>query len=141
MANGSTLGKLERVKKRKVIEEIFDSGESFLISPFKVFYISKSVSIQERIIGHEKREVDSSLQFGVAVSKKNFKKAVDRNRIKRLVREAYRTQKGELKKSLDDKGDQSLSLFIVYIGKQMPEFTVVKEKVSAILRRLAKKMM
>jgi ribonuclease P protein component len=141
MANGSTLGKLERVKKRKMIEEIFDSGESFLISPFKVFYISKSVSIQERIIGHEKREVDSSLQFGVAVSKKNFKKAVDRNRIKRLVREAYRTQKGELKKSLDDKGDQSLSLFIVYIGKQMPEFTVVKEKVSAILRRLAKKMM
>ena len=88
MERRNTLGKFERVKKRKVIEELFDEGESFSISPFKVFYISKSTSLQERIIDHEKMEIDSSLQFGVGVSKKNFKKAVDRNRIKRQIRES-----------------------------------------------------
>jgi ribonuclease P protein component len=80
------------------------------------------------------------LQFGVGVSKKQFKKAVDRNRIKRLVREAYRVQNAELKKIVEEKREQSLSLFILYVGKEMPEFSFVKEKVFAMLEKLAKKI-
>src|SRR6476659_6475220 len=128
-----TLGKDERLKKRKEIEAIFDSGESFSLYPFRVFYLSKAVSIQERIIDHEKMQEGSFLQFGAGVSKKQFKKAVDRNRIKRLIREAYRVQNTELKKIAEEKREQSLSLFILYVGKEMPQFLFVKEKLFAVL--------
>jgi len=128
------------LKKRKEIEAIFDSGESFSLYPFRVFYLSKTVSLQERIIEHEKLQEDSALQCGVGVSKKQFKKAVDRNRIKRLIREAYRTQNSELKKIIEEKREQSLSLFILYVGKEMPNFSFVKEKVIAVLGKLAKKI-
>ena len=140
MQSRFTLGKNERLKKRKEIEAIFDSGESFSLYPFRVFYLSKTVSLQERIIEHEKLQEDSALQFGVGVSKKQFKKAVDRNRIKRLIREAYRTQNSELKKIIEEKREQSLSLFILYVGKEMPNFSFVKEKVIAVLGKLAKKI-
>lgn len=140
MQSRFTLGKDERLKKRKEIEAIFESGESFSLYPFRVFYLSKVVSIQERIIDHEKLQESSSLQFGVGVSKKQFKKAVDRNRIKRLTREAYRIQNAELKKTIEEKGEQSLNLFILYVGKEMPQFAFVKEKVFAVLERLAKKI-
>src|SRR6516165_6102438 len=92
-----TLGKNERLKKRKVIEEVFNSGESFSIYPLRVLYlISRDSTIDNDTPGSGERVPEPILQFGVAVSKKNFKKAVDRNRIKRLIREAYRLQKPEL---------------------------------------------
>ena len=74
MAKQFTLGKNERLKSRKQIEQLFDSGKSFTIFPFKVYYFLSPLTTQ-----------DSRLTtfFGVGVSGKNFKKAVDRNRIKR----------------------------------------------------------
>jgi ribonuclease P protein component len=140
MQSRFTLGKAERLKKRKEIEAIFDLGESFSLHPFRVFYLTNAVSIQERIIDHEKMQESCLLQFGVGASKKLFKKAVDRNRIKRLIREAYRLQNAELKKILEEKREQSLSLFILYVGKEMPQFSFVKEKVFAVLEKLAKKI-
>jgi hypothetical protein len=56
------------------------------------------------------------------------------------VREAYRVQNAELKKIVEEKREQSLSLFILYVGKEMPEFSFVKEKVFAMLEKLAKKI-
>ena len=140
MQSRFTLGKDERLKKRKEIEAIFDSGESFSLYPFRVFYLTSGVSIQERIIKKKKMQESCFLQFGVGVSKKQFKKAVDRNRIKRLVREAYRVQNTGLKKIVEEKREQSLSLFILYVGKEIPEFSFVKEKVFAVVERLAKKI-
>lgn len=75
-----TYGKKEKLKSRKLIGEIFESGSSFYSYPLRVFY--KKVE-----------DLDSDIQLGVSVSKRNFKLAVDRNRIKRLMREAYRLEK------------------------------------------------
>lgn len=77
----------------------------------------------------------SSLQMGVTVSKKHFKRAVERNRIKRLTREAYRLSKQELQQKLEDSGKQLL-LFFIFTGKELPDFLLVKEKVQVILRKL-----
>jgi len=82
-------------------------------------------------------ESSSNLQFGTGVSAKNFKRAVDRNRIKRLTREAYRLQKKQLHDTLKQKKVQ-LNIFFIYTSKELPLFDLVKEKVNVILNKLIK---
>ena len=124
-----TLGRDERLKSRKQIEKLFAEGKSFVVNPFRVYFI----------VNGEWSMVNSSLQFGVGVSNKNFKRAVDRNRIKRLTREAWRLQKSELKELLKTSGKQ-LNVFFIYTGKELPGFTTVKDKVAVVLKKLSDKV-
>jgi ribonuclease P protein component len=78
-----------------------------------------------------------STKFGVGVSNKNFKKAVHRNRIKRLTREGYRLQKQNLCDLLIKKSQQ-LAVFFIYTGRELPEHSMVNEKIGLILLRLIK---
>ena len=96
-----------------------------LVSPFRVHYNIQSSTSK------------NNLQFGIGVSSKNFKKAVDRNRIKRLAREAYRLQKEELKTKLHAK-ELEIALFLVFTGKELPDYKLVSGKVKIILDKLSK---
>jgi ribonuclease P protein component len=125
-----TLNKSERLKSRKQVEQLFDKGKSFVVNPFRVYFIVNG----ELPVPGEK----NLLQFGVGVSAKNFKKAVDRNRIKRLTREAWRLQKNELKDKMKVSG-KKLTTFFIYTGKELPDFTTVKDKVAVALKKLADK--
>jgi ribonuclease P protein component len=117
-------GKEEKLKSRKSIDELFARGKSFTITPVRVSYkFSSSES--------------PSLQAGVTVSKKYFKKAVDRNRIKRLLREAYRLQKNDLKQLTIEKG-LTAHVFFMYNGKEMTDFQVISESMKKCLLRLQK---
>ncbi|MBX9785097.1 MAG: ribonuclease P protein component [Chitinophagaceae bacterium] len=118
-----TLGKEERLKSRKQIERLFKEGQSFNSGILKVFHQLKEGS--ENI----------PLQFGVGVGTRHFKKAVDRNRIKRLVREACRLQKNELQSLLAAQNKQ-LNLFFIYTGKELPDYELVSEKTAAALNKL-----
>ena len=129
MSKQFTLGKNERLKSRKQIEKLFAEGKSFVVSPFRVYFI----------LYGELAMVNNSLQFGVGVSTKNFKKAVDRNRVKRLTREAWRLQKNELKELTKSQGKQ-LSVFFIYTGKELPDFKTIKDKVAVALKKLAGKI-
>jgi ribonuclease P protein component len=122
-----TLGRKERLKSRKLIEQLFSEGRSFPLTPFRVYFlIYKTRNIQSSIF---------KLQFGAGVSTKNFKKAVDRNRIKRVTREAFRLQKTPLHEKLKEK-NLEMNLFFIYTAKELPEFNIVKEKVELILNKL-----
>ena len=123
-----TLGKDERLKSRKQIEKLFAEGKSFVVNPFRVYFLV-----------HGPWTMDHGLQFGVGVSSKNFKKAVDRNRIKRLVREAWRLQKNELSEKIKIT-QKRLNVFFIYTGKELPDFATVKEKVAVALKKLADKI-
>lgn len=123
-----TLGKNERLKSRKQIELLFSEGKSFTINPFRVYFI---VNGQWSMV--------NGLQFGVGVSAKNFKRAVDRNRIKRLTKEAWRLQKNELQEKLKTSRKQ-LNVFFIYTSKELPDFSLVKNKVAIALKKLLEKI-
>ncbi len=126
-----TLGKEERLKSRKQIEQLFDKGKSIVVTPFRVYFIvNRELPIQKG---------ESGLKFGTGVSAKNFKKAVDRNRIKRLTREAWRLQKNEVAKKVKE-AQRQLNVFFIYTGKELPGFTTVKDKLSIALEKLADKI-
>ncbi len=132
VSNQFTLGKDEKLKSRKQIDQLFAEGKSFAVNPFRVYYVV-NVPIA---IG---RSMVNELQFGIGVGAKIFTKAVDRNRIKRLVREAWRLQKNELKEKLKASGKQ-LNVFFIYTGKELPDFKTVKDKVAVALKKLADKI-
>jgi len=114
--------KTEKLKSKKQLDKIFGSGKSFTVFPVKVFYDLPDVQ-------------DSIIKTGVGVSSKHFKKAVQRNRIKRLLREAYRTEKLPLHVYLNN-NNRHLSLFLLFVDKAMPQYDVLKEKMKLCIWRL-----
>jgi ribonuclease P protein component len=119
-----TLKKEERLKSAKLIQQLFKEGKSFSHFPFRVIYMQL-----------EKNR--SHLQSAFSVSAKNFKRAVERNRIKRLMREAYRLQKSSLQIELEENG-KYLAVFIIYTGNEIPVYDHVYEKMGTALLRLGK---
>ena len=115
-----TLPAKERLKSRKLIEALFGSGKTFSVFPFRVFYLWEEGATQP-------------VQVGVGASKRNFKRAVDRNRIKRLLREGYRLRKHSLEMPAAGRG---LRVFLLYTGKELPEFPLVLEKMDVILKKI-----
>ena len=116
--------KKEKLKSRKQLEQLFIAGETILVFPIKIFF--QKVEEQEGII-----------KTGVGVSKKIFRKAVARNRIKRLLREAYRTEKPGLLNYLQQNKKQ-IALFFLYIDKSLPEYNLLKEKMQQAIEKLIK---
>ncbi|MBK7305760.1 MAG: ribonuclease P protein component [Chitinophagaceae bacterium] len=119
-----TFKKDEKLKSRKTIEQLFKEGKSFSNFPFRVLWQFTELA-------------KAPVQTGFAVSSKHFKKAVDRNRIKRLMREAYRLQKNELQTQLMLQRKQ-LAVFIIYVGNELPDHDFIVEKMNHVLTRLTK---
>ena len=115
-----TFNKSARLSSRKDIKELFEKGSSFFIYPFKVLYLE---DLQERI---------SSNQVLISVPKKHQKTAVNRNRIKRLIREAYRLNRH----ILSEVSDKKLWIAYIYVSGDVLEYKEVETKLKKVLVRL-----
>ena len=122
------LSKEERLKSRKRISELFEDGQVVYGHPFKALFKLKN-----------KEEQKFPVQIAISVSKKNFKFAVNRNQIKRKVRESYRRNKHLLYKNLE-KSDQNLTIFVIYTAKNDLEFATIEEFMILFLKKLVNKL-
>lgn len=118
-----TFSKYERLRSRKLIEKIIAEGKSFQQAPFRISWIS------------DKLDTSFPAQLAIAVPKRIFKRAVDRNRIKRLVREVYRKNKSGLYTFLQAK-EMQCAILVVFTGRKIPMYAEVEKKFLLTLQRL-----
>lgn len=123
MTTKRTLSKRERLKSSVIMEQLFRSGNSIKSGPFVLLW---------RI-----QELSSSvpIQVGFSVPKKKFKKAVTRNKIRRLIKEAYRLQKTGLFDTVL-KSEKQLALFILYRDNNESTQKELQDKIIVALSRL-----
>jgi ribonuclease P protein component len=136
-----TFKKEERLSSKKLIDELFKSGSSFYLQPFKIFFAPPDpeypgVTGLNLPKGETSSASPAPAQVLISVSKTNFKRAVDRNKIKRLIREAYRLNKKTLYGSLEKK-NRHLIIAILYTSKKIEPFSSIQQKLVAVLMRLA----
>ena len=123
-----TLCKAERLKSETRIGKMFEGGvsKSFSIFPMRVVYMPV-----------EQGEAPASIL--VSVSKRRFKRAVKRNRVKRQIREAYRKNKQLLTDELLRR-DQNLAVAFIYLSDELTSSAELEEKMKIALQRISEKL-
>jgi ribonuclease P protein component len=123
-----TFSKAERLRSKKIIKQLFEKGsektESVFLYPFRVVYLTQQ-NPEIRLVS-----------IIISVSKRSFKKAVDRNLIKRRIREAYR-----LNKNLIYKIECSIfpsNIAFVYVGKEILPYSSIEVKLISVLEKISK---
>ena len=119
-----TFRKNERLCSRKIIQDLALKGKNIHINPIRLLWIPSILN------------VSIPAQAAFTVPKRNFKDAVDRNRIKRRMREAYRKNKSSLYSLISNNKNQYALLF-VFTGKESITYFEIEEKIKIIFHRFA----
>lgn len=114
-----SFSKAERLCSKKQIDLLFGKSKSIFSFPYKVNYLAEENG-------------QSINQILISVPKRNFKKAVDRNRIKRLIRESYRKNKT----ILNQLNNNNLQIAFVYIHKEILTYLEIEKKMISVLQKL-----
>ncbi|WP_430411008.1 ribonuclease P protein component [Kordia sp.] len=115
--------KEEKLKSKKCIDQLFSEGKSVSKFPLKLIYTATELP------------KNVPIQAGVSVTKRRFKKAVTRNRIKRLLREAYRLHKNDVFNTIST----SYAFMFLYIGRREPTFEEIETSMVRLLEKFLEK--
>jgi ribonuclease P protein component len=120
-----TFGRAEKLKSRKVLEALFEKGTTLAAMPLRLLWISVPY------------DAAAPVKAAFSAPKRRMKLAHDRNRMKRLMREAYRIHKSEL---LDCCTDRQTGLALLWMAQcnTPPDYARVEEKIILLLKRLVK---
>ena len=120
-----TFKKEERLCSKRSIDDLFHNGSSFVVYPLRVVFLSKPTDPEQNF----------PAQVITSVPKKRFKKAVDRNYLKRLMRESYRLEKDKLYSFLQDHS-LNLLLAIQYVSNDKLSLETLKGKMEQLIGRI-----
>lgn len=125
MSSPCTFKKEERISSKREIDFLFENGTSFIAYPLRIVYCEK--------------EDPEGARFStiVSVSKKKFKRAVKRNRVKRLIREAYRLNKSLLWDAAELM--PALSIGFIFVGNDTPDFKHIESAMKKALSSIQQK--
>ena len=112
-----TLRREERLKSKKLIAKLYEDGKSFKVFPLRIIYLQT-----EHISNYP-------VQIGFSVPKRNFKRAVDRNKIKRLLRESYRKEKY----TIYSQSNKKFIFMISYLAKEDKGYAEIEIKMKKLL--------
>ncbi len=115
-------GKNQKLKSRKVIEELFTSDQIFFSYPIKCILLAQP---------SDKYVLP---KIATVVSKRNYKRAVDRNKVKRLLREVYRLNSFDFKSTIPK--DKQYNLAFIYIGKTIEPYISIEKAMKMILKKI-----
>ena len=119
--------KKQKLCGEKVIERLFANGKSISEKPFRAIW------------NFEKNNDQVFVKSLIVVSKKRLKLAVERNVVKRRIKEAYRLQKKKLECFLESTSQQ-LNLAIIYQEEEILDYKTLEEKINLLLSRLIKEL-
>jgi len=124
--NKLSLAKKDRIKSKKIMESLFKEGKSLKKYPLKLIYIS----IEEE---------NEALKFAVTVPKRLFKNAVDRNELKRKIREVYRKNNNILKQKLHHQ-NLKFALMFIYVSNIKEEYSKIEKELIFLLNEFEKRI-
>jgi ribonuclease P protein component len=134
------LPKTSRLRLKSDFDLLFSGGRSLREHPVKAVYILQPATQGQEVSSEHLMAIGSPCaesQVAFVVPKKLFKKATDRNRVKRLMREAWRLNVHDLNSSLKKKGN-CLKTLLIFTGKELPDYDTISSKIILILQRLLK---
>ena len=118
-----TFNKSERLNNKVAINNLFEKGQSVVISPFRLLWIEKD-NIKY-----------SKLQILILVPKRNISLAAKRNIIKRRINEACRLNKDKIYSKLNERNKQ-INIAIIYQKKEIEGYKIIEQKINLLLTRL-----
>lgn len=126
----NTFPKDEKLCRTKSIDRLFLKGESFISYPLRIVYY----------IEDDKTKDSPVSSILVSVSKKKFKRAVKRNRVKRLIREAYRLNKSSHIQLLSVE-NKRIDIAFLYLKAELPTYLEIEKSMIKALTILSDKLM
>ena len=121
-----TFTKSERITSKKIIAKIIQKGKVIKAFPFYVRFL-------------EENDAKVSVKVLIVVGKKRFKRAVDRNRIKRLIRESYRLNKQILYRCLENE-NKKIVLYLNYVDVKIPDYNDIDVAVLEVFKKICDKL-
>ncbi len=126
-----TFERCERLKSRKLLGRLFQEGHSFMAFPVRVVWLPLSEAE-----GQAARFGANRAQVAISVPRRLYRRAVDRNRIRRQIREAYRLHKSSLYEFLAQK-ECYVALVLIFVGKEAPTCAQLTASMNKIVRHFA----
>lgn len=120
-----SFGKNYKLCSRRVVDELFEKGDLIKQYPLRLLYIKNPAHFNE----------DTAFQIVISVPKKKIRKAHDRNKVKRMLREQVRINKHHIEQLLH-KNKEKLALFLIYSESTILDYPILERKTKKLFQQL-----
>ena len=134
------LRKEERLCSKKLIDTLFGTGGSHAMTAYPLKAVYRLIDSKTETSVSKETVMESKVQVLVSVPKKQFKRAVKRNRVKRQVREAYRKHKSYVTLRVNELTDKQLLIAFIWLSNELIDSVTIEQRVSNLLQRIGERI-